>query len=433
MRRIFTYLLMCAPLVAAAQHTFTHEQFIAAVLEHDFDIRIVANNAEMAANENNIGNAGYLPEVNATADQNWTINDARQEFLSGQVNEANKAKNTSLNAGVQLNWTFFDGFKMFARDKKLSLLESSAHTQLRAQMEMKVYQASASFYTLLVLEEMNELYESSIALSKARYDQIAIRLQNGAASEMELIQAQLDLTADSAAYLNNERAVEALKANLNGMIARDPSIPFEASGALPTTLEQLSWEQVHERGLADNSSLLLAKSALAISEQERKEVLSAWYPQLAFYAGYAYGRSQNEVGFLLSSQSVGPNVGFTLKWDILSGLSRIQTSKNSLLAIENAQLAEEKQQTIIQSELRTAFLGYEFALKNSAFEERNQLVAEEVEQIMQTAFESGAYTPLELREFQFAVVNAKSRLLNARLDCITNYLNVMLLSGAMTF
>ncbi len=431
MKRIYIYLIILLSGIAHAQESFTHEAYIAAVLEHDFDIRIVANNATMAANENNIGNAGYLPEINASADQNWTINNARQEFLSGQVNEANNAKNTALTAGVQLNWTFFDGFKMFARDKKLDLLESAGQLQLRAQMEMKVYQASVSYYTLLVLDEMNTIYEESIALSKERYNQMDIRVRNGAASEMELIQAQLDLTADSAAYLNNQRSIEALKANLNAMIARDPSLPFEAAGELPDVLEALTWESLREKSLADNSSLLLAKSALAISEQERKEVLSAWYPQLAFYAGYNYGRSQNEVGFLLSSQSLGPSFGLTFKWDILSGLSRIQTSKNSSLAIENTQLKEKQQSTMIQSELRDAYLGYEFARKNLAFEQRNQVVAEEVEQIMENAFESGAFTPLELREFQFAVVTAKSRLLNARQEYVTNYLNVTLLSGSM--
>ncbi len=414
-----------------AQETFTYDQFIAMVLEKDYGIQIVKNNAEIYANENNVGNAGYLPQISVNADQNLTINSARQEFLSGQVNEADNAKNTSLSAGVLLNWTFFDGFKMFATDKKLDLLEESALLNLRAEAEMKVYQASVSFYTLVVLNEMNEIYEQSIDLSKARYDQVNLLTSNGAASEMALIQAQLDLTADSAAFLNNQRNIAALQTSLNAFIARDPELPFTATGTLPEVTEALNWGDLVEKSLADNASLLYAKSALAISEQERKEVLSTWYPQLALYTGYSYGRSQNEVGFLLSNQSFGPSFGLTLKWDILNGLSRIQSSKNSRLTIENSELAHQQQSQLIRSELREAFVNYEFAMKNLEFESRNQLVAEEVEKIIGTAFQSGAYTALELREFQFAVVEARSRLLTAKLEHMTQRLNLLLLSGSL--
>lgn len=414
-----------------AQDTFTYDQFIALVLEKDYGIQIVKNNAEISANENNVGNAGYLPQISVIADQNLTITSARQEFLSGQVNEADNAKNTSLSAGVLLNWTFFDGFKMFATDKKLDLLEESALLNLRAEMEMKVYQASVSFYTLVVLNEMNEIYEQSIDLSKARYDQVNLLVSNGAASDMELIQAQLDLTADSAVFLNNQRNIAAIQTSLNAFIARDAELPFTATGTLPEVTEAMNWEELVDKSMADNASLLYAKSALAISEQERKEVLSTWYPQLAIYAGYSYGRSQNEVGFLLSNQSIGPSFGLTLRWDILNGLSRIQNSKNSRLTIENSELAQKQQSQLIRSELREAFVNYEFTMKNLEFESRNQLVAEEVEKIIGTAFESGAYTALELREFQFAVVEARSRLLTAKLEYMTQRLNLLLLSGSL--
>src|SRR5690606_12272074 len=156
----------------------------------------------------------YLPTISILADQNWSQTSARQEFLTGQVNEANNAKNTALNLGAALNWTFFDGFRMFARDKKLDLMEESAQLNLRAEMEMKVYQASISYYTLLVLKEMNSIYEESISLTKARYDQMWSKFENGAISQMEFIQTQLDLTADSSLYLNNLREIQAIKAGL---------------------------------------------------------------------------------------------------------------------------------------------------------------------------------------------------------------------------
>lgn len=429
MKFLSSIIIVVSVFGANAQTDFTLEEYLAEVLKKDYGILIVKNTAIIAENNNNIGNAGYLPTISVDANQNWTISNARQEFLSGQVNDVQGANNQSLAVGATLNWTFFDGFKMFATDKKLDLLQSSAQLNLRAEMEMKIYQASISFYTLLLLEDLNTVYEESIDFSMARYNQLKTKVDNGAASQVELVQARLDLTADSAALLSNTRSIESLKANLNAMIARDPSLNFEANGVFPDINEPLNWEQVKAQTLSENASLLYAKSMVAVSEYERKEVLSRYYPQLSLYAGYNYGQSQNEVGFVLSSRTTGPQFGFSMKWDILNRLSRIQDGKNSKIYIENNQLVEEQQSLAVQTELKNAFLAYEWAKKNYDFELRNQMISEEIAAIKEEAFNSGALTQLELREFQFAIITAKNRMINAKMEFITGYLNIQLLSG----
>lgn len=411
------------------QTNFTHEQFIAEVLAKDYGILVVKNSAIIAENNNNIGNAGYLPTITVDASQNWTINNARQSFATGLVNDVKGAKNTSLNVGATMNWTFFDGFKMFATDKKLDILEDASQLNVRAQMEMKIYQASMSFYTLLLLNEMQSIYQESIDYSKARYDQLKLKVDKGAASEVELVQSRLDLIADSAAYLDNVRSIESLKSTLNTLISRDPEAPLTISGEIPELIETRSWESIKEQALAENANLLYYKSMIAVSEQERKETISRYYPQLSFYAAYNYSTSQNEVGILTSSRTLGPQFGLSLQWDILNRLSRIQDTKNSKILIENANYIEEEQRLSVQSELRDAYLSYEWAVKNYQFEERNQLVAEEIATIMEQAYSSGSMTALELRAFQFSVIEGKNRLLNAKLAYITGLMNIELLSG----
>ncbi len=429
MKLILLSIIIAGSFLANGQNEFTRDQFLAEVLAKDYGILIVKNSAIIAENNNNIGNAGYLPTITVNADQNWTISNARQEYFSGQINDVKGANNQSLNVGASLNWTFFDGFKMFATDKKLDRLEEAAYLNLRAEMEMKMYQASIAFYTLLQLQEMNDLYTESIDFSLARYNQIKTKVDNGAAREVQLIQSRLDLTADSAALLYNERSIASLKSQLNTLIARDPSTEFIPSGEFPITIEQLSWEDLRNRTLENNASLLFSKSMIAVSELERKEAISAYYPQLAFYAGYNYSNVQNEVGFLLNSRTTGPQFGLTVKWDILNRLSRIQNVRNSKVSIENSQLMSEQTSLSVQSELRDAYLMYEWALKNYQFEERNQLIAEEIASIQEQSFNSGALTAIELRTFQFAVIEAKNRLLTSRMDYISGLLSIQLLTG----
>lgn len=409
-----------------AQQKFTLATFLSTVLEQDYGIRISKNQVEQAANANNIGAAGYLPQIGVNLEQNWTINSARQEFLSGQINEANNAQNRSFAAGLLMNWTFFDGFHMFLEDKRLDLMEQQAKINLSAAMEMKIYRAAVAFYTLLLLEETKTMYLESIDLSQARLAQVETKKRLGAANDLEWIQAKLDLNADSAFYLQNNRAISLLQAEMNAMMARQPEQNLEIEGSFPKQFDPISWEQIKQKGLAQNSGILQAKTLLAIREKEHKQVMSRYYPQLAFYAGYNFGQANNQVGFLLANRSYGPQFGLTLRWDILNGLSRMYDAKNTKIEIDNSKLLQEQQENTIASELRQAYLDYAWSIENLKFEAQNITSVEQSTAIMNQALTLGSVTPLQLREFQFSVIQAKTRYIEAKMQYITALLNIAL-------
>lgn len=420
------YALLFLSFEIGAQNSFTLETYLAAVLEKDFNIRIARNTLQQVTNNNNAGAAGYLPEISVAAEQNWTINSARQEFLSGQINEADNAQNRSFNAGIMLNWTFFDGFNMFLEDKRLDLLQESARINMVAEMEMRIYSAAMAFYTYLLLDEMDKMFQESIALSNQRLEQIEVKRNIGTSNDLEWIQVKLDMAADSAVLIQNQRAMAVLQAQLNSFIARDPELPFEAEGKFPVEFATIQWEEIKKKGVNQNVSILQAKTMLAIREKEHKQVLSRYYPQLAFYSGYNFGSSQNQVGFLLSNRSYGPQFGITLRWDILSGLSRMSGERNAKIEIDNAELMQLERENTILSELRSAYLDYEWALKNVQFESENIALLEQGSQIMTKSMELGSVTPLQLREFQFSIVQAQTRYIEAKMLYITAQLNLFL-------
>lgn len=413
---------------ANSQQKYTLTTFVAEMLEKDFGILLLKNEVQLAQNNNNIGAAGYLPTVGVRADKNWSNNNTRQEFFSGQVNAAPSAKNNSTNAAIRLDWTFFDGFKMFATDKKLNALEEISTMQLTAEMEMKVYQASVLFYTLLQQEKLQEVYKQALDLSRARYDLIETKLKLGAATAFQEIQARLDLTADSAVYLQGEKQIQQLKADMNRFLAKAPNTPFEIDGAL-TINEQITVEKSQQAALNQNTNLLLAKAQLAIRDLERKEIQSFYYPQLALYGQYAFANSENQIGILNSSRSYGTGVGLTLQWNILNRLSTYTAVKNNKIQTESAQLVADQQGLEMQVELQKAFTELEWARKNYTLEKATIVETETAFRIAQNAFENGSITNLELREFQFSIVQAQSRLVQAELVLKTTELNIQLLTG----
>lgn len=412
-----------------SQESWTLDQVINEVLQKDFGIQISKIDTAIASNNNNPGAAGYLPTINALADQNFTISSARQQFLSGQVNEAENAQNRSFDAGVELNWTFFDGFKMFATDKKLNKLEEYSKMSLRAQMEMKIYEASVAFYTLYTLQEMENIFSEAIQLSQSRIDYVQKQINSGAASKVQLAQANLDLIADSSAFLDNKLAMAEVSTTINTLLARDANTTLKLSGDLEELVSSLTWEELIRNAKEQNTTLLQSKSMIAISELETKEAKSRFYPQLSFYTAYRFGSSVNEVGFLSSNRSFGPSFGITAQWSILDQLSRVTEVKNAKLNTQSAEIIAQQEELLLEKSLYEAFNIYQFAEEKINFEKRNAEQTEEIALITEKAYEAGTVTPFELREIQYGIVESRGRLLQAQLEYFTTQLNISLLIG----
>jgi outer membrane protein TolC len=211
-------------------------------------------------------------------------------------------------------------------------------------------------------------------------------------------------------------------------MGRPASEPLTLSGSIVPDAD-LTWEAAYGQAQSQNTQLLLAKSSIAIAEAQRKEARSYYYPQLSFYGQYAYATQQNQIGLLSSSRNSGFGAGFTFRWTILDRLSTYTTLKNNQLLIDNAQLVQEQQLQFIESELRKTYNEYLWAKQNLALEQQTIVNTEEIFRLTETSLQNGAITALELREIQFSVVQAKSRLLLAQLALKTAELNISLTTG----
>lgn len=428
MKYFITYGIICFSFFTFSQQVLTFEGVIQRTLEKNFDVIIARNNTKIAENNNNPGAAGYIPKVGIQADQSFSSSNIKQQFLSGQSNEKNGATNDALIATARLDWTFFDGFAMFARDKRLQLTEDVSRVQQTAQMEMSIYQAAVLFYNLQYSKRLQTVYEEAIQLSKERYELILLKSKNGAASEMELIQAKLDLTSDSSAYLTHLNSIQKMKRDLAIVMGENAELQFDVDQTdMPKT--NLQFETVKANALEQNTDLMLQKSQIAIIDQQRKELQSRYYPQLGIYAQYSVNLSHSQAGFLLSNRSLGPGVGITLNWSILDGLSKVTSVKNNKLEKENATLRIQKQEQTILSEVTKAWNDYEYAKRMYQLESESILNTSEMFDIAQKSFENGALTQFELREIQFSIIQAKNRQLMSELNVQTAILNIALFTG----
>src|SRR6187399_183764 len=95
-----------------SQNILTLEEAIATALQNNYEIRLAKNDSTVAALDYGFRNSVFLPRINGTAGIVQTDNNQKQEFSSGEVREG-KVATGNVNAALNLNWTLFDGMKMF--------------------------------------------------------------------------------------------------------------------------------------------------------------------------------------------------------------------------------------------------------------------------------------------------------------------------------
>jgi hypothetical protein len=79
-----------------AQETLSLPQLIDRVLTENYQVKIVRNEALLAANNNTLGNAGFLPTLDIQATNSNAANNTHQELFNGRCAMATmpKAKHT---------------------------------------------------------------------------------------------------------------------------------------------------------------------------------------------------------------------------------------------------------------------------------------------------------------------------------------------------
>ena len=117
---IIATIVCCAAGTLSAQQHYTLKSCLETGLEKNYSIRMVRNEEQISKNNATLGNAGYLPTLDLSAGFSGNINDTETKArATGETTKTTGVFDKTLNAGLNLNWTVFDGFKIQASYERL--------------------------------------------------------------------------------------------------------------------------------------------------------------------------------------------------------------------------------------------------------------------------------------------------------------------------
>lgn len=381
-------------------------------LENNFDIKITENERKIATNNHDLGNAGFLPILDADFSRNFQVEDANNVFANSESQEVENAQSNTLGAGVNLEWTIFDGTRMFVTYNRLSALKTFSELQAREIIANTVAAITSAYYTVILEREKLQLFQNNLSLSDERLEIAEAKYRIGKASKLEYLAAQVDYNADQSAMIRQTELIYNAKADLNTLLARNPDIDFEVPGQIDANLE-LSKTSLKESLLATNPTLLQTRQNREIAALSTKELETGRLPEIFIAGGYRFNDAERGAGFLRTSRSSGFNYGLGARVTLFDGWNQQRDIQNAKITEETAVYQVEQTRNNLVNTLEKTFVRYTNSIDLIELETENLAVARENADIALERYKLGKSTSLELREAQRNALEAESRLIDA--------------------
>jgi outer membrane protein len=423
-------IILFIPGIVSAQEVLSPQDAVAIGLKNNYSINIAKNSKEIAENNASLGNAGVLPTLDATGSASKSVSNTSQKYSNGASIDVNGVDSKNYAAGINLNWTIFDGLKMFASLDQLKELKKVGESNYKLTVEQNINDVLSTYYDIVRQKQVLESTQRSVSISEERLKITQSQKDVGSASKFDVLRAQVDLNGDKSSLMNQELTLQQAKTKLNQLLGRDAKTEFDVIDTIDVKTD-LSYDDLFSVTLQNNNQIVLARQNKNVAESQLKLERGDLLPVISLNLGYNYSRSESGAGFFISSNTTGITYGISASLNLFNGLNTKRRIENAEVSIESSELAFKQIQDQIKANFENTFLKYKNSLQLVKLESENYNAAEENADIALEKLKVGSITPVDFRQVQLDLMNAKSRLLSAEYDAKTSETNLLQISGQL--
>jgi len=435
MRRYSLFILLVLSFGAKAQQNLlTLEEAIGTALLNNYNILMAKNDSTSFAIDRSYVFAGFLPRLNGSAQKVWNNNSQKQELQNGQKPERSGIKSNNLQASLNLNWTLFDGLKMFAIRDRVIEQNMLGSLTVKEQVVNTVADVVNNYFNIVQSKLQLIALDEQIVISEERVKLADKKFSVGLGAKPELLQAKVDLNAQKAARLRQVTLTEQLKVQLNQLMAVEANATYEVADTILINTA-LQYGELQSNIASTNPTLQILKKNIDIASIIVRERKADYFPILTFNSAYNFSRQENKVvinSFTpLFNQNKGLNFGFGATIPIFNNFNTRRLVEQAKLDVQFQELTFRNQLSMVDMQLSNAFKAYELEKKSLALEQDNIELARENVTIQLERFRQGVSTYLELREAQISMLQANARLISALYNTKVAETELMRLKGEL--
>ena len=419
---------------AGAQEVVSLEEVITLALEKNYDVRIASEVSAAAKTNEDFVWGAFVPQVNGAASTLWNNNDQELRFQDASRNNSGQAESNNMAASIQLNWTLFDGTRMFATRERVEVLATQGDLLLKDQMVNTIAQTIATYYDIVRQKQQLKAILEQMSVSEERVKLAQRKLEVGTGVKPELLQARVDYNAQRTQVIQQESIIQQLKMQLNASVGEQLPAVFEVADTIVINLD-LHADDIGGNLENTNFGLMALRENIHTANLSLRERRAEYLPFLNFNAALNYSQTDNIRAINpfapVFSQQNGFNYGFSLNVPILNGFNTRRLTQLAKVEVNRQSLLYEQARTNTNTALKNAFINYDNARRILLIEEENIGLAKENVFIALEAFKRGVTTFIELRTAQESLEVAYTSLIAARYNAKLAETELLRLSGRL--
>ena len=436
MKRTFlcVIIIACFAVTTVSAEEYDLDAYLALVERNNPDLLARFKDIELARIDMELARSMFLPRAGVQGGYNRNLIDQTQSMPvasmpgGGELVRRDIRTNfdNELMLGVGISQVLFSAGAISNYQK--AKLGRAIREQSFDAARQTVLCAAKKLYTraelaLLVVE----IRESSENFSLEQYQRVERRRQAGAATEMDMLAAEVDWLTKTDAVMEAKRNAELV------LLAFRDLAGIPHSRAITLTQVRTELPELPETpdlgsilaGRADYRALLLARE---LTDIDRKAARNAFAPEVS--ASLSYGGGMMMGNDLIDDKDFNSlTFGLTVNIPIMAGGARMANVKKARLEQEKNTIALSQRETAIESELIEVLLRLEDARRRFESAYRTVETARRAVALAQSAYTNGQATLLTVADAQDKLDMVWLNFTNVNLEYLSAYYDWELATG----
>lgn len=410
--RYFKYIIVNTLLInsAFAQEVLSLANAVQTTLENNYNIKVAENNKLAAENNASIYNSGYLPTVAGRGGASINSKNSEIENHDGTSRSTLGENTVAYNASVGLNYTLFDGMYRTYNYKKMKELDNLSELQVRQIIEGTLLELFTAYYTVASLAATANSFKQSLEISKQRLTRAQYKSDYGQNTQLDVLNAQVDVNTDSINYLNGLQSLANAKRNLNVIIRKNVNTDFEVDTTVSYNVTQ-SINELYELAKQQNTKLQVAQKNIDLSKYDIKLFQTNRIPTIGFGASYGYSHNNfntNANPTVNTMTTLGPSAELSLTWNIFDGGRTKVGVQNAKIQMETHQLLQEQTYQNIERDVTNAYTTFQNSMFVLKAEKANLHTNKRNFERSQEQYQLGQLTSIDFRQAQLNLLRAET-------------------------
>lgn len=394
-----------------AQSIMSLEDACNIALKNNYGILTAQNSKESAKINNTQGNAGMLPTIQAVGGASYALNNSYQKLSTGANNHFSAVSTGVFNADVELNWTVYDGGKMYVTKNKLDEIEALGELQFKEKVLGTIYELTADYFDVVRQKQQLKSINEVINYNNERVKIAQTGFNAGTIAKTELLQAQIDLNAALSNAVTQQYSIDNAKITLNRVLGRNPNDSFDVPDSIPD-VQLPDRKTLTDKINASNISLLTFQQQIKIADLSLQENEKTYLPKISVKGALAYTQTINSEGMQLNNRNIGPQIAATLQVPIYTAGENQRKIEIAQLEKESAELDLNNAKYQLNNDLDNLYSNFENQLKLLQIEQNNISLTKENLNISLERLKYGQTTSLEIHLAQDLYMQSCTRLVN---------------------